>query len=132
MGQDLRAATVRDREAQITLHYNGDPMLRPGEAREVEVTCKLRGQAVAGAEPEVSVPRGWQVRGIGETGATFEVVADDFSGSEKLSVSVGIGGATYQASFTMLSPDAVSGFASAANVEYCPVCHGRAGACICG
>jgi ADP-ribosylglycohydrolase len=127
--QDLRAAVARDGDMQITLHYQGDPVLHPGEARGMRVTCARLGKPVPEAQSTMRAPAEWQVR-AGLDGA-FQVNAPRFSGAERLSISVEAGGKSYRASFVVLSPEAAAGFASATNVEYCPTCHGRAGACIC-
>ena len=42
-----------------------------------------------------------------------------------------IGGEDYSAEFAALSPEGAPGFPSATNIEYCPVCQGRRGPCIC-
>jgi ADP-ribosylglycohydrolase len=128
--QDLRAAVARDREAEITLHYHGEPVLRPGVARRVTVTCRQGGRPVPAPQVELKVPPGWGMR-AGEMAAEFWVTPAGFDGAEKLAVRAAMGGQTYAAHFTVLSPEAGTGFPSATNVEYCPRCQGRLGACIC-
>jgi len=127
--QDLRAAVARDRDLEITLHYHGDPVLLPGVARAMSVSCKKRGKAVAGAA-QAQAPAGWQVR-QGADAHVFEITPPEFDGPQKLAVRVQVEGQEYRAEFTVLSPRAAPGFPSAANIEYCPVCHGRKGSCIC-
>ena len=128
--QDLRAAVARDRDLQTILHYHGDPVLHPGVARSVSVTCRRRGQAVPEARVEVRAPKGWAVRQE-EAGRSVEITAPGFRGSEKLSVTATVAGEAYRAEFTVLSPSAATGFPSATTIEYCPACQGRKGSCIC-
>jgi len=126
--QDLRAAVARDGDVEITLHYHGDPVLLPGVARTMSVSCRRSGRALR-AQVNVETPAGWQVRATGSD--TFEVTPSAFEGVERLRVTVSVEGEARQAEFAVLSPSAAPGFPSATNIEYCPVCKGRKGSCIC-
>jgi ADP-ribosylglycohydrolase len=128
--QDLRAGTARDRDLEITLHYHGDPVLWPGIARTMSVTCRKAGRPVA-AEIQIQAPEGWQARPVAGDSQAFEITAPPFTGAQQLELTARSGGQAYQAQFTILSPEAAPGFPSATNIEYCPVCHGRKGSCIC-
>jgi ADP-ribosylglycohydrolase len=128
--QDLRAATARDRDVEIVLHYHGDPVLRPGVARTVSVTIRWKGRVVPRARCEVTAPEGWQVCGDGSPEG-FDIIAAEFAGAGRLRVQAHIEGERYAGEFTVLHPESARGFASAVNVEHCPDCQGRKGACLC-
>jgi ADP-ribosylglycohydrolase len=129
--RDLRAAVAVDGDLEITLHYHGDPVLYPGVARLMSVSCRKGGSLVADAAVKVSTPEGWEVDYPTADGAVFEVRAGEFTGTATLSLQVETAGKRYAAEFAVLSPSEARGFPSATNVEYCPVCHGRKGSCIC-
>ena len=129
--RDLRAAIARDGDMEITLHYQGDPVLWPGVARAMTVTCHRRGEPVSEMSVEVSVPEGWRLRPRGDRKDEFEVTAPEFEGVSMLGVRVAVGGGNYRADFAVLSPEEARGFPSATNIERCPRCQGRKGTCIC-
>ena len=126
-GQDVRAAVALDGELEITLHYNGDPVLYPGIARLMTVTCRNNATPVE-VDTRLVAPAGWQVGGMSEG---FLVTAPEFTGSAVLTVRVETGSITRTADFTILSPSATDGYPSARQIEYCPVCQGRKGSCLC-
>jgi len=121
--RDLKAATVRAGEVEITLHYGGDPVLLPGVGRAVSVSCRKGGTPVT-AETAIAAPAGWQLDdGI--------LTAPDFTGAATLTVTAVVDGHPHTASFTVFSPTATDGFPSARNIECCDACHGRKGTCAC-
>lgn len=126
--QDVRAAVARERDLEIALHYGGGPVLHPGIGRRIWVDCRRGGLRVECAV-SLGVPAGWAVRALGA--GAFEVVADAVADSNTITMSVEFGGTSYSAAFTVLGPGAAKGFPCAANIEKCPVCHGRLGSCIC-
>ncbi|MFB3882571.1 MAG: ADP-ribosylglycohydrolase family protein [Armatimonadota bacterium] len=127
-GQDLRAAVARDGDVEITLHYHGDPVLLPGVARTMGVTCRRSGLELP-ARADAEAPAGWQVRTTAAD--AFEVTPSVFDGIQRLRVTASLEGEQRQAEFAVLSPSAATGFPSATNIEYCQVCQGRKGSCIC-
>ncbi len=129
LAQDLRAGVARDREVELTLHYHGEPVLIPGVARHLTITCRRDGQPLP-TPADLDAPAGWTVRRQGD--AAFLVTPADYQGAASLRVRVRLNGEEYAADFAALSPDLAPGFPSATNVQYCPTCRGRAGACLCG
>jgi hypothetical protein len=125
--EDLRAQWVADLDLDIGLHLDGDPVIKPGEVRSLSVSFRRDGAAVAG-EPSLKAPDGWQVRADGDA---FTVTAGPIARSAKLKVTAEVTGRSYAAEFTVLGPEEARGYPAAANVEYCPVCHGRKGSCLC-
>lgn len=126
--RDLRAAVARDGEAQLILHYHGDPVLHPGEARTMSVSCELRGAPAEVTAISLEAPRGWTVAA---EGSAVRVTAPAFTGTAMLRVSARLGEESYQGEFAVLSPEAAPGYPSATNIEYCPTCQGRKGSCLC-
>ena len=126
--QEVRAAVARDRDLQMALSYHGEPVLYPGVTRRLSVTCCRGGESVA-ARVALRAPKGWQVIETGK--GEFEVTASAFAKAQVLIVTVHVGAERYAAQFTVLSPAQATGFPSAVNVERCPTCDGRFGACLC-
>jgi len=125
--EDLRAGWAADRDLDIGLHLDGVPVFRPGEIRSVRISFRRNGEGVGG-QPTLQGPPGWA---ISPDEGAFTVKAGPIGQSAKLKVTAEVGGRSYQAEFTVLGPDEAKGYPAAANVEYCPVCHGRKGSCIC-
>lgn len=129
--QDPRAAFAADGDLDLILHYGGDPVLWPGEERVMELRI-LKGSAPILAAAKLQAPAGWTVRALeGGVWPQFGVTAPEFTGAESLVVEAQADGRFPKARFTVLSPSAAPGFPSATNIEYCPTCHGRKGACVC-
>ena len=129
--QDVRAAVAADRDVEITLHYNGDPVLYPCVSRMMGVTARKAGKDLTGMQVKVQVPKGWIVKENKDIRKGFEVAAPAFTGTETITVCLRTGGKSYKTGFTVLSPDEAAGFPSAVNIEYCKVCSGRKGSCVC-
>jgi len=126
--QEVRAAVVRDRDLQITLHYHGEPVLQPGVARRFSVWCRRQEGAVA-AKVSLRAPAGWAVTAEGD--GEFVVTAPAYDKAKTLRVAAVVEGRRYAADFTVLSPQEAAGFPAARNVAYCPKCRGRLGSCLC-
>lgn len=129
--QDVRAAVVRDGDAEITLHYGGDPVFLPGVTRAVSVAVREHDAPIA-ARVTLRAPRGWQVDADSAQANCFFILPPKFGGTKELKVTVlrpGRGRA--RGSFVVLSREAAPGFPSMTNVAQCPVCHGRKESCLC-
>jgi len=120
--QDNHMGVELLRGREIEFHYGGEPVLRPGIAREVSVA----GPACTGAVA-LSLPPGWRAAALG--GNRFRLSSPGpVAPRNEITVHVaGVG----SVAFTMLGPDQAKGFAAGANVEKCPRCHARVEACIC-
>ncbi|MDR3709491.1 MAG: ADP-ribosylglycohydrolase family protein [Capsulimonadaceae bacterium] len=127
--RDVRAATVRTGDATISLHYNGDPVLRPALSREIDITAEYQGQPSPVSDVTVGAPAGWVVTQTGTS--RFSVTAPSFDKAVKLTVAAVVAGTQRSAKFTVLSPGEATGYAAAKGVPSCPKCGGRIGACIC-
>ncbi|MFH0922064.1 MAG: ADP-ribosylglycohydrolase family protein [Fibrobacterota bacterium] len=123
LAQDIHAAVELNGDKEIRLHYNGEPVLRPGIGREVRVT-------VDNAEPDnratLRVPAEWNCTPLGK--GRFLL----FSGKpvqDRNIVTISIGG--METRFTILGPGEAKGFPAGDNVIKCPKCQARIEACIC-
>jgi len=130
--EDIRSAVVTDEDLDIILYYNGEPVLYPGIPRMLDVECRRDGFSQE-VEVELSLPKGWRVlyEDVAGVESRFEVQASRLADVNRVGVTVYLEGRTYDASFTILGPGAARGFPAATNVECCPRCHARKGACIC-
>jgi ADP-ribosylglycohydrolase len=108
---------------EIWLHYGGEPVLRPGIAREVRLTVG----ADAPAKCTLGVPGGWTCESTGE--GRFRVFSPG-PVADRNALVVALGGEAV--TFTMLGPGEAQGVAAGDNVETCPRCRARIEACICG
>ncbi len=108
---------------EVAFHYGGEPVLRPGIAREVWVS-------VGGEERpqvELDAPAGWSCDRLGPSRFRLyspQPVADSNTVTIRLA-----SGSTVD--FTVLGPGEARGFPAGGNVEKCPCCQARVEACIC-
>jgi len=120
--QDNHAAVERVEGREIWLHYSGEPVIRPGIGKVVEVS------AVPGPAPEVDiwVPAGWQCKRLGP--ARFCLLAESAI-QDRNRIGVSVAGETTE--FTILGPGEAQGFPVGRNVPECPTCEARIEACMC-
>jgi hypothetical protein len=118
--QDNHAAVELLDGREIWFHYGGEPVLRPGIAKEVAVS------APDGVEFTLSVPDGWQCEPLG--GASFRLQCDGEI-ADRNTVTVSVGGKPVE--FTMLGPGEAKGYEAEARVPTCPKCGARIEACMC-
>ncbi len=125
-----RAARARDVDMgvelceghQVALHYGGEPVLRPGIAREVWVSVDDDAPRV-----DLAVPDGWQCDRLGP--GRFRLFSPGpVADRNTIAVTLADGPAV---DFTILGPGEAKGFAAGDNVETCPRCRARVEACIC-
>jgi len=122
--QDTSAGVELLNGEEVWLHYLGEPVIRPGIAKEVEVSFP----SGDGTQIDLAVPAGWRCERVGPS--RFRILARDprrVAGRNRLTVTCGRG----RVSFTILGPQEAQGFPAGENVSYCPVCRGRVGSCLC-
>lgn len=120
--QDIHAAVEVCHGKEVWLHYNGEPVIRPGIGKMIVVTID--------PSPSLKVnllgPKGWKITRIGFN--QFNVLANDnIDGRNKLTVKLN----GDQLDFTILGPSEAQGFPAGVNVPECPKCTARVEACIC-
>ncbi|MEN6305994.1 MAG: ADP-ribosylglycohydrolase family protein [Armatimonadia bacterium] len=116
----------------LALHYNGEPVLRPGIEKTIAVSVKQDDASVA-AEVQVRAPEGWQVRQLSDLPGQkrFGLLATEVPDRNVLDVMAHVGGKTISGSYVMLGPGEAKGYPVRTNVPTCPKCHARVEACVC-
>ncbi len=111
---------------EIALHYGGEPVLRPGIAREVAVSVAAAGQSRQEVQAELAAPAGWTCERLGP--GKFRLFSATPVADRNI-ITVKTGGLT--AAFTMLGPGEAKGFGAGHQVPKCPTCQGRIERCVC-
>ena len=121
-GQDIHAAVELLGDREVWLHYGGEPVARPGIAKDVEVST------VPGPTPQVDlhVPDGWSCERLAP--ARFRIMCPTAVPDRNV-ITVTVDGATVD--FAILGPAEAKGFAAGANVDSCTKCWARVEACMC-
>jgi len=132
--RDRHCAVADDADPEITFHYGGEPVMRPGLPRTVGVSARSNGVPV---EPSVTIdlPDGWRAHpALDRFGQKrFTLFADAADDHNTVAVSVALpDGRSRTAQFVMLGPGEAKGYPSGEGVPTCPRCHARLEACICG
>ena len=119
--QDIHASVELTEGKEVALHFGGEPVLRPGIAREVFIT-------VSGATvpADLLAPKGWECERLAPN--RFRLFsAGPVADRNVLTVRSSAG----ETRFTMLGPAEAKGWPAGDNVPKCPKCHARVEACIC-
>ena len=124
---DPQSAIEHDRDLEITLHYNGEPVLPKGVVRRVSVSLKKNGKPVK-AQVALAGSAGLKVTSARET--SFDLFAKDAPLKNTLTVTAKLAGRTYAASFVLLGP-AVKRWATGEYLPICKTCGGYMGFCAC-
>ena len=121
--EDIHAGIERCGKRDVWLHYGGEPVLRPGIGKEIEVTV-APGPTLA---VDLSLPKGWTCTRLGP--ARFRLLASKkvIMGKNTIRVSLG----RDKVDFVILGPAEARGFEAGANVATCPHCRARVEACMC-
>lgn len=122
LAQDMHAGVELLKGREVWLHYNGEPVIRPGIGKVIDVSF-VPGPT---ADVDLIVPAGWLCKRLGP--ARFELFTSQMS-KDRNAVSVVADGA--QVDFVILGPGEAKGFPAGANVPECPKCHARVEACLC-
>jgi hypothetical protein len=119
--QDIRCGIALDRQIEIIFHYNGDPVLRPGVAKRVHVTCRMDGEDVEAAIT-LEGPAGCNIEPVQDSSpVAFKVSSAGLDGPVEVKVDAEFKGKTYGATFVILSPDQAQGYPGAAqSTEWSP------------
>lgn len=119
--QDVHTAVETCGDQTVEFHYNGEPVLRPGISRDIQITLNGQERAV-----DLVCPPEWQTLSLGN--GRFRLYC---SGpvQDRNQVKVRLDGQAV--SFTILGPDEATGWPIGENVPKCPRCNARIEACIC-
>jgi len=120
--QDIHAGVELLGDREVWLHYGGEPVARPGVARDVAVST-VPGPV---GEVDLRVPDGWSCERLGS--ARFRIMGPA-DVPDRNTVTVAIDGESVD--FCLLGPGEAKGFAAGDNVECCTKCWARIEACMC-
>jgi len=120
--QDIHAGVELLNGQEIWLHYHGEPVLRPGIGKELEVSIS----GYPAPDVDLLVPDGWQCLRLGPS--RFQVLASN-AVSSRNTISVVINGKAIE--FVILGPDEAKGYEAGARVPSCQRCGARVEACMC-
>ncbi|MHC4563330.1 MAG: ADP-ribosylglycohydrolase family protein [Planctomycetota bacterium] len=120
--QDIHAGVELIGDREVWLHYGGEPVARPGIAKDVEVTTVPESTS----QVDLAAPEGWICERLGP--ARFRIQGPG-AVADRNTLTVIVDGET--AAFTILGPGEAKGFAAGENVTYCKGCWARIEACIC-
>ncbi|HPD13310.1 MAG TPA: ADP-ribosylglycohydrolase family protein [Planctomycetota bacterium] len=137
LARDPMSAIERVEGFDIALHYNGEPVLRPGIAKRISVavTQPLPGEDVPIELESVGLelPQGWtmEIPSPLSHGNDFMLRADEPADRNILRVTARWGGREVSADFTILGPGEAQGYPCNVNVPRCEKCGARKEACVC-
>lgn len=116
----------------LILHYNGEPVLRPGIAKTIGLSVRKEDKPVQ-AEFSLSAPAGWRIESAlpWPDQTRYTLYAEAVPETGWLNVQAQVGERMLEGSFVMLSPAEAQGYPCRTNVPTCPHCHARLEACIC-
>jgi ADP-ribosylglycohydrolase len=131
LAQDIHAGSEVAEGIEIRFHYHGEPVLRPGVAREVSVTLPSQPplDRAPWASPEVDliVPASWSVERLGPN--RFRLFSELAVADRNIVVVRLPTGQSVR--FAVLGPGEARGFAAGDNVRTCRKCQARVEACVC-
>jgi len=139
LARDPMSAIERVGGFDVALHYNGEPVLRPGIARRLSLTVtqpsRGRDAQVPIEAAAIRLPHGWTLRADAtpppDHGWHFVVQAHEVADRNTIGVSARWADREVSADFTILGPGEARGWPCNVNVPKCPRCGARKEDCIC-
>lgn len=131
--QDIHSAVAIDGDLEITLHYGGEPVLRPGIHQTFEISFYRKKEPVE-AEVEIDVPNGWQVSFVPDNTyghKKFSMFAKNVPDRNTIIVTIKLPDRKRCVNFTIFGPGETKGFSAGASVPTCSKCGARVEGCIC-
>ncbi|MDI6828964.1 MAG: ADP-ribosylglycohydrolase family protein [Armatimonadota bacterium] len=131
--KDMEAATIPiSKDMEVTLHYHGEPVIRPGIPKILSITIERNEEPIP-ANAKLEFPPEWHVKTIesSELEMAYEVLADKPQNSNIVKANVEVGGNKFGADFIILGPNASEDWQPAAGVPHCSKCGARIEACLC-
>lgn len=133
LARDPMAAIERVDGYDLALHYQGEPVLRPGIAKSLAISVSRDDVPCALSRIEVAAPEGWQADVLRLEAGRWHFVlrAPEVPARNELRIAAYPAGRTLRAAFTILGPDEAQGYPCNVNVPRCDRCGARKEACIC-
>ena len=111
--QDIRCGVALAGDLEIALHYHGDPVLYPGTAKRLRVTCRRDGAEIE-ADISLEGPPDCRIQPVSEGGRrAFLVTAPVVDHAVTLEVTAAVKRDKHTASFAILSPNDAQGYPNA-------------------
>ena len=134
LARDPMSAIERVEGHEITFHYNGEPVLRPGIAKTVACSLSRNEAPVSFARGQLAVPDGWTIEPLNEHRGRqrFSLRTDaQVADRNEITITAHLDEGPISATFTMLGPGEAVGYPCNVNVPRCPTCGARKDACVC-
>ncbi|MCL6519455.1 MAG: ADP-ribosylglycohydrolase family protein [Armatimonadetes bacterium] len=131
--RDMESATIPiSKDMEVTLHYHGDPVIKPGVPKVLSITVERNEEPIP-ANAMLEFPSDWHVKPIesSELEMAYEVFADNPVDSNTIKAKVEIGADKFESNFIILGPNTGKDWQPAAGVPHCPKCGARIEACLC-
>jgi ADP-ribosylglycohydrolase len=130
--QDTQAGVSMAGDIEITMHYWGEPVIRPNIEKLLGISVR-RNNIEIDADVTLAVPEGWTIKPSKEVMGQkcFIILASQVQDKNNIGVTISLSNLDYEASFVILGPNEAKGYASGKNVPTCPTCHAWKEACIC-
>jgi len=114
---DTQAGVSMAGNIEVTLHYWGDPVIRPNIDKMIGVSLKLNDKAIK-ADILLEVPEGWEIKATKDAmrQKCFLVHASKIQDHNTISVCVSLPNGQYHTQFIILGPKATHGYPSGAQI----------------
>ncbi|NQT87524.1 ADP-ribosylglycohydrolase family protein, partial [bacterium] len=130
LDRDPMSAVERVDGHDLSLHYLGEPVLRPGIAKTVAVSVARDGVPLAVSRAEVAGVAAERLN-LERGRWHFALRADDAPDRLDLTVTAWVTGRELTAAFALLGPGEAQGYPCNVNVPTCPDCGARKEGCVC-
>ena len=130
---DTQAAVAIAGDVEVTLHYSGEPVIRPDIDKTLGVSLKLKDTEIQ-ADVALEVPGDWEIKTAKEAMGQkrFVVRTAKVQNYNTIGVLVTLPDGQRRTKFLILGPEEARGYPSGTRVPTCPNCHAWQDACICG
>jgi len=130
--QDTQAAIAMCGDVEVTLHYFGEPIIRPNLDKMLGVSLRQGGVNME-ADITLDVQESWMVKPLEHVMGQkrFLIYAPKVQDRNMINVCISLTDGHREKEFVILGPDEAKGYPSGENVPTCPNCHAWIHACIC-
>ncbi len=114
---DLQSGVMLAGNVEVTLHYGGEPVIRPGIEKTIGISLR-RAESPIEAPVTLSCPTGWNVRPAPDLfrQKRFILSATAIELKNEIKVTISVDGEADQTQFTFLGPEAARGVPSGVNI----------------
>ena len=132
LNQDTQAGVSMEGDIEITMHYWGEPVIRPNIEKMLGISVR-RNNIETDADVTLGVPEGWIIKPAKKAmGQNFFIILTlQVQDKNIIDVTIFLSDMNCHTRFVILGPNEAQGYASGKNVPTCPTCHAWSEACIC-